>query len=367
MRSVEGTQPSSALRKVVLPDCVPPATTMFSPATTAASRKSAAWAGQHAEPDEVADRARPHDEPPHVDRPVLAGDVGDDDVQPAAVGQHRVDERAAEVEAPPGHAQHALDEVADLRVVHDDRGQLAAAVACDEHATRGVDPDLLDRGIVEEPLQRAESGDGVEHRRAHGRGVVDRAVAQGLLHRRVDQPADGIRVAQRVDAARTDLVAHPPLDQRPRVHARDRTFATRVVATVDPRPVDDGSSVDGVLDRTRYAAQIVVLIVSAMRAFRKASRLPSSRQHRPPTPARRRHEPCRRPPSSSSATRTTTSRRTESCAGSSRTRTAWTGCWTAPSPSSAPWRRRMPRSSPPRSSWRPTTAPWPAPSASSTR
>ena len=42
MRSVDGTQPSSALRKVVLPDCVPPATTMFSPATTEASRKSAA-------------------------------------------------------------------------------------------------------------------------------------------------------------------------------------------------------------------------------------------------------------------------------------------------------------------------------------
>ena len=145
---------------------------------------------QHAEPDEVADRARPHDEPPHVDGPVLARDVGDGHVQPAAVGQHRVDERAAQVEAAPGHAQHALDEGADLRVVHDDRGQLAAAVTCDEDAIRGVDPDLLDGGVVEEPLQRAEPGDRVEHGRAHRRDVVDRTLAQGLLHR-LRRPAGG--------------------------------------------------------------------------------------------------------------------------------------------------------------------------------
>ena len=56
--------------------------------------------GERAELDEVVEVGRAHDELADVDRPVLAGDVGDRDVQPAAVGEHRVDERASR--GPPG-------------------------------------------------------------------------------------------------------------------------------------------------------------------------------------------------------------------------------------------------------------------------
>jgi hypothetical protein len=133
---------------------------------------------QHSQPDQVPHRAGPHDETAYVDRPVLARDVGDHDVQPAAVGEHRVHERRAQVDATPGHAQHALDQVAHLDVVQDDRRQLAAPVAGDEHPIRCVQPELLDGGIVEEPLERPESGDGVEHRCAHRRHVVQGSVAK---------------------------------------------------------------------------------------------------------------------------------------------------------------------------------------------
>ena len=49
-----------------------------------------------------------------VDRPVRARDVGDHDVQPRPVGQRRVDERRAQVDAATGRVQHPLDQVAHL-------------------------------------------------------------------------------------------------------------------------------------------------------------------------------------------------------------------------------------------------------------
>ena len=48
--------------------------------------------GEGAQPDEVVHRVGLDDELAHVDVPVVAGDVGDDDVQPAAVGENGIDE-----------------------------------------------------------------------------------------------------------------------------------------------------------------------------------------------------------------------------------------------------------------------------------
>jgi len=53
---------------------------------------------------------------------------------------HRVDERRAEVDPAAGALEHLLDQVADLRVVEDGRGQLRPTAAGDEHPARLVDP-----------------------------------------------------------------------------------------------------------------------------------------------------------------------------------------------------------------------------------
>ena len=87
---------------------------------------------------------------------MAAGDVGDDDVQPRTVRQRGVDKRLGQVEPAAAGHEHPLDEVADLLVAEDGRGQLADAAAGDEDAAGLVDPQLLDRRIVEVGLQRSE-------------------------------------------------------------------------------------------------------------------------------------------------------------------------------------------------------------------
>jgi hypothetical protein len=84
-----------------------------------------------------------------VDGPVAAGDVGDDDVQPGAVGEGGVHERAGQVDAAAAGPQHDLDQVADLLLGQDGGGELGPAAGGDEHLARLVDPDLLDVGVVD--------------------------------------------------------------------------------------------------------------------------------------------------------------------------------------------------------------------------
>ena len=111
---------------------------------------------QGAEGDEFVEAHRGQHEPSDVDGPMAAGDVGDDDVQPRAVGQGGVDEGLGEVEAAAAGHQHPLDEIADLLVAEDGRGQFADAAAGDEDPAGLVDPQLFDRGVVEVRLQRSE-------------------------------------------------------------------------------------------------------------------------------------------------------------------------------------------------------------------
>jgi len=74
------------------------------------------------------------------------------------LGQHGVNEGAAEVEAPPGALEHPLDQLVDLRLGEHQIGQLVPPVASHEHPARVVDPDLLDGRVVEVGLERAEPG-----------------------------------------------------------------------------------------------------------------------------------------------------------------------------------------------------------------
>ena len=64
-----------------------------------------------------------------------------------------------QVDAAAAGLEHPLDQLLHLGARQDHVGQLVPAVAGDEHPARLVDPDLLDLGVVEEPLQRTEAGD----------------------------------------------------------------------------------------------------------------------------------------------------------------------------------------------------------------
>ena len=80
-------------------------------------------------------------------------------MEPAPLGQARVDERLRPVEPPAGARQHPLHQLLDLgRAQHDGR-ELVLAPAGHEHPAGLVDPDLLDLGILEQPGQRPEPAD----------------------------------------------------------------------------------------------------------------------------------------------------------------------------------------------------------------
>ena len=97
-RSRAGIAAHRQLSSVVLPAWVPPETRTLSPAATAASRKRAACAVSVPSATSSSRLVRLQHELADVDRHVPAGDVRDDDVQPRAVGQHRVDERRRQVD-----------------------------------------------------------------------------------------------------------------------------------------------------------------------------------------------------------------------------------------------------------------------------
>ena len=101
-----------------------------------------------------------------------------------------------------------------------------AAVPRDEDAARVVDPDLLDRRVVEERLERPEPGD-PRDQLAHDRGRVGHrrdgsgeaalvVVADDALG---DTAYDG-RVTLRVDALAADGLAHPLVELLDQVGVR---------------------------------------------------------------------------------------------------------------------------------------------------
>lgn len=168
--------------------------------------------GERVELDELLQGADALLELPHVDGPVRARHVRDRDVQPRPVGQGRVDERRRQVDPTARVLQHPLDEVAHLSIGQHERGQLGHAGSRDEHARRRVDPDLLDRRVVEERLKRAVPGDGCHDLARRARLVAQRRVRSGErpfgvpAHLLVRVPRRERLVAGEIDA----LTEHPP-------------------------------------------------------------------------------------------------------------------------------------------------------------
>ena len=149
-------------------------------------------------------------------------------MEPVSLGQDGVHERPGDVDPPAGALQHPLDQLLHLRAGEHQVGQLVSAAARDEHPRRVVDPDLLDRGVVEELLERSEPGHPGDQLADHGVDVTDRRDDSGQAALVVGaddglgQPAYDGRVALRVDALVAHGLAHPLVERLDQVGVRVR-------------------------------------------------------------------------------------------------------------------------------------------------
>ncbi len=164
--------------------------------------------------DQVVERVRPRNELADVDSGEATRDAVEHDVQAVPARQHRVDERLTDVEATARGREHALDQLTHLLGRQDDRRQLMTPGASNEHPRRLVDPDLLDRLVVEVGLQRAEPGDVGDDVTDDQLGLVERSDGAGQAARLVlgddveRGTAYGVGVRARVDATLAHEIAY---------------------------------------------------------------------------------------------------------------------------------------------------------------
>ena len=204
--------------RVVFPAWVPPATMMFSPAVTAASRNRAACAvivpsaTRSSSPFAATTNLRMFRL--RCSR-VMSGMTACSRLPSGSSASTNGDDRSSR--RPEGLSIRSTRSRTSLGGQHNG-GELGAAVAGDEHPARLVDPDLLDRGIVQKALQRAESGQRVEdvtdgagpvEQRRQGRDRDPLVVVGDHL---VDQQPGRPVVGHRVDAAPPDQFADLVVD-----------------------------------------------------------------------------------------------------------------------------------------------------------
>ena len=230
-RSPRRDRAEQAFSSVVFPACVPPETRMLSPAATAASRKRAAAAAVS-----VPSRTRSSSRraPAATNFRTLTARCrrvtsGITDVQPGAVRQGRVDERARSGRAAARwSAASARPGRATSRGGEHGGGQLAAAAPGDEDLARLVDPDLLDLRVVQPALQRPEAGDRVEH--VPGRPAAGRPPAAATEDS--DPRASSRRAPRRPARGRRPGAC---TGSSPRRRTSSRTSASMVSAAVSMR------------------------------------------------------------------------------------------------------------------------------------
>jgi len=178
-----------------------------------------------------------HHELANIDVPVPAGYVGDHHVQPRPVGQGRINERRREVDPATRGLEHPFDQVAHLVSGQDRVGQLSRAPARNEDLARLVDPDLLDRGIIEIRLQWPETGDCIEDalgRLAQVRKGREPAMQRALVvvgHRVVNQLTHLLQITGGIQLGTPDQLPHLALDGAYGV----QRLTSAVVIPTDPR------------------------------------------------------------------------------------------------------------------------------------
>src|SRR5699024_5192746 len=140
------------------------------------------------------------------------------------------------------------DEVADLVDGEHRRRQLGLAVAGDEDLAGRVDPDLLDEGVVEVPLQRPEARHRVEDAldgrldvAEHGQPAVGAALVV-VADRRSDEIRDLGRLPHRVQPGPADQLTDLGLDRLDSVHGRLSPFRVLDFPR-EPSPVRTRSTV----------------------------------------------------------------------------------------------------------------------------
>ena len=125
-----------------------------------------------------------------------------------------------------------VDQLRPLGAAQHQVGQLLPAVPGHEHPGRVVDPDLLDRRVIEKGLQRTEAGDPgdqLSDQRAdvgHGCDHTGQAALVVLANAPLRDPAHQCGITLRVDRLAAHQLAHPLVEHLDEllVRAGDATY-----------------------------------------------------------------------------------------------------------------------------------------------
>ena len=148
----------SALSVVVLPDPVPPQTRMLARARTRAREEVEQRAGERAALHQLVRREAAAPEAPDRQDGAVERQRRDDDIDARAVGEPAVAERLGLVDAAAERREDPLDGVPEVALAREPhRRALDAAGALDPHRRRAAHHHLLDGGVGEQRLERAEA------------------------------------------------------------------------------------------------------------------------------------------------------------------------------------------------------------------
>ena len=160
MRSSSGMKCDSTLSSVVLPEPVPPETTMFSRDDDARAQELGDLGRHRAEADQVVDAQLLFGELSDGDRRPDQRDRRNDDVHARAIGQAGVADRAGLVDVAAERRHDAVDDAAHVVVVVElDVAQQQPALPLEVDLLRAVDHDLGDGRVLQQRLDGPEADD----------------------------------------------------------------------------------------------------------------------------------------------------------------------------------------------------------------
>ena len=186
-RSAGSTNAASAPSVVVLPEPVPPQISSVQRAATARPRKSSSGGVERPVREQVRGREPARAEAADREQRAVERERRQHDVHARAVGQAGVAQRLGLVGAAPERREDALDRVAQLGLAGEAHvGLREPAAALDPDRRGPADEQLVDAGIAQQRLERAEPD------RALGHAGGERGARRGVEHARLalDERAD---------------------------------------------------------------------------------------------------------------------------------------------------------------------------------